>query len=265
VPREVTRAVARVVTLERIMAATRYDYESSLEDAVPDLIMEAVEVAAPLIVAAQLDRLIADPDGTAYADLTACLAAADLGWSHEHGDPPANPDYIQRLAFQVMAFQPPLIAGVYVDDATLNRMRGRLHGDRCDCGEWDSHSAEYIDQMDATIHAVLYPLRHPVRIHVTPAGPGTEGGSDDDPAPTLRRWVHGDTKPPRITPREARDTGVGLRNDDGRTWHWRDGGWQLDGKRDARKRADGYDRGIRYAFWALVERHGPLTEVPCDV
>lgn len=57
VPDEVSRAVARVVTLDRITAATRRDYESSLEDAVPDLIMEAVTVAAPLIVAAELDRL----------------------------------------------------------------------------------------------------------------------------------------------------------------------------------------------------------------
>lgn len=41
-------------------------------------------------------------------DLTARLAAADLGWSHQYGDPPANPDYIRALATQVVAFEPRL-------------------------------------------------------------------------------------------------------------------------------------------------------------
>src|ERR1700749_3095484 len=114
-----------------------------------------------------------------YSDRGARLAAANIGWSREHGDPPADPDYIKHLAFQVMAFQPPLVAGVYVDDATLNRMRDRLHGDRCGCGEWDSHSGEYIDQMDATIHAVLYPLRHAGR----PVSQGTEDDLPDGLSP----------------------------------------------------------------------------------
>jgi DNA-directed RNA polymerase subunit RPC12/RpoP len=93
------------------------------------------------------------------------------------------------------------------------------------------------------------------------AHPAPSSGAE--PQDEARRWVHGaEDNPPWITPREAVETGVGLRNDRGRVWHYRDGGWALDGKRDAKKRWTGYDPSTRYGFWALVEQRGPLTEVP---
>lgn len=96
---------------------------------------------------------------------------------------------------------------------------------------------------------VAYLRATPAAVTPEPAGP--------------RVWVHGsEGNPDWISPYEAHLTGVGLRNRHGRTWHWRNGGWRLDGRQDAKKRFDGYDPTTRYAFWALVEQRGPLTEVP---
>jgi hypothetical protein len=63
--------------------------------------------------------------------------------------------------------------------------------------------------------------------------------------------------PPRISPREAAETGVRLRNDTGHIWHCRDGAWQLEGKQ-----AEQHGRDTRWGFWGLLEHCGRLTEVP---
>lgn len=43
-------------------------------------------------------------------DLTARLAAADIAWATEHGDPPAEPAYVSALARQVAAHAPEYVA-----------------------------------------------------------------------------------------------------------------------------------------------------------
>lgn len=49
-------------------------------------------------------------------------------------------------------------------DYPRDKIRDRLHGTKCGCGEWDSHSQEYVDSMDQTINAVLW------RPRTTPGG-----------------------------------------------------------------------------------------------
>lgn len=57
IPDEACEAVAEAIPLSRITAAVKADYHAPVleDDAVPGLIMEAVRVAAPLIVAAELE------------------------------------------------------------------------------------------------------------------------------------------------------------------------------------------------------------------
>lgn len=53
-----------------------------------------------------------------------------------------------------------LAAALDVDAAMRDKMRERLHDSNCGCGEWDSHSEEYVAAMDSTIDDVLWPLRN---------------------------------------------------------------------------------------------------------
>ncbi|HEX3778408.1 MAG TPA: hypothetical protein VHX38_01990 [Pseudonocardiaceae bacterium] len=59
IPDEAGRAIAEAIPLARIAAAVKADYHASVleDDNVSGLIMEAVRVAAPLIVAADRLRL----------------------------------------------------------------------------------------------------------------------------------------------------------------------------------------------------------------
>jgi hypothetical protein len=97
-----------------------------------------------------------------------------------------------------------------------------------------------------------------LRVVLTGARAALVGGQPKAEGSQARVWVHGaDDNPPRISPREAAETGIGLRNNTGHVWHHQDGAWQLDGKRAAQ-----HGRDTRWGFWALLEHCGRLTEVP---
>lgn len=83
--------------------------------------------AAPPMPATQMrQHTAADLD-----EVTAAIAAADLTWSAELGDPPSEPRYIQALARGAMRALPNLRAS-----RELERLRAVAGGGRCvQCGQ----------------------------------------------------------------------------------------------------------------------------------
>lgn len=98
-----------------------------------------------------------------HADVTSCRGAEKVERTYHPlaGDEAAterHPGMLTRCLHPacMVAATPVLLVA---EDALRDEQRERLHDDNCGCGEWDSHSEEYVAAMDRTIDAVMWPLR----------------------------------------------------------------------------------------------------------